>query len=235
MNAGGNHDLTKATVERIVRQVLAAIASPRDARLVPAAAASPSGEELVVDRAVVSLRDIEGRLGGVQRLVAPRGAVFTPAARDELRKHGVSVASRLDAARAAQAVHVVLAVADSSYQPAALTSALQAEGMGVERLLQVGLTAVVDELSQQIFKGGKRGLLITTQSAPALCMANRHHGVRAVLGTDSRATSEAMAAVGANLLVIDATGKSLFELRKLVRALMQSTGTCPPRWKDRLG
>jgi hypothetical protein len=130
---------------------------------------------------------------------------------------------------------VLLAVADSGYEPASLTSALMAEGIGVERLPKVGLTGVVDELSEQIFKSGERGLLVTTHTAVAVCLANRHHGVRAVLGSNARATAEAVAAVGANLLVIDATGKSLFELRSMTRHLVQGGGVCPPAWKDRLG
>lgn len=236
MTPGGNHQRAQADIERIVRQVLAELTSGSKASaILPAEQALRTGDELAVDRKVVSLADVEGRLKGVTRVVAPRGAVFTPAARDELRKYGVTVASAVTAKSAAPVRRVLLGVAESAYEPASLAAALTAEGIGVERLPKVGLTSVVDELSEQIFKSGERGLLITTHTAVAVCLANRHHGVRAVLGGSARATADAVAAVGANLVVVDANGKSLFELRSMTRHLVQGAGICPPAWKDRLG
>lgn len=235
MTRGGNNKLAQVDIERIVRQVLAELMGSTPQAATFAEQSARPNDELAIDRKVVSLADVEGRLKGVTRVVAPRGAVFTPAARDELRKHGVAVASTATATHAATARRVLLAVVENVYEPASLTAALTAEGIGVERLPKVELTGVVDQLSEQIFTSGERGLLITAHTAAAVCLANRHHGVRAVLGNSARATAEAVTAVGANLLVIDATGKSLFELRSMTRHLVLGQSVCPPAWKDRLG
>jgi hypothetical protein len=45
-----------------------------------------SERTLVLTSKVVSLAEVEGKLKDVSRLVVTRGAVFTPTARDELRK-----------------------------------------------------------------------------------------------------------------------------------------------------
>lgn len=235
MTRGGNHKLIRADVERIVRQVLAELTGVKGVAVSPGNSPATAAEELAIDRKVVSLADVTGRLQGVKRVVAPRGAVFTPAARDEMRKHGVTVASAVTAPKTVAARKILIGVAESAYEPASLVAALTGEGIGVERLPKVGLTSVVDELSEQLLKNGERGLLITPHTAVAACMANRHHGVRAVVGSTSVATAAAVTAVGANLLIVDTTGRSLFELRGMARQLVQAAGTCPPAWKDRLG
>jgi len=51
---------------------------------------SPVGELKITER-VVTLRSIDGRLSGVKRLVVQRGAVVTPAVKDELRKRKIEL------------------------------------------------------------------------------------------------------------------------------------------------
>jgi len=126
MTRGGNNKLAQVDIERIVRQVLAELMGSTPQAATFAVQSVRPNDELAIDRKVVSLADVEGRLKGVTRVVAPRGAVFTPAARDELRKHGVAVASTVTATHAATARRVLMAVVENVYEPASLTAALTA-------------------------------------------------------------------------------------------------------------
>lgn len=49
------------------------------------------GHELVLTERVITMRTIDGRLAGVQRLLVPPKSVVTPAVRDELRKHKIEL------------------------------------------------------------------------------------------------------------------------------------------------
>ena len=88
---------TEADVERIVVEVirrLRAMENPRGPSPSPVAHdrnAAPLGHDLVVTERVITMRAIDGRLSGVQRLLVPAKAVVTPAVRDELKKHRIEL------------------------------------------------------------------------------------------------------------------------------------------------
>ena len=84
-------------IERIVREVLAALPSPLAAGPASAPVRAESGEEkktdrtedrseVVIRRRLISLADLPERMAGVRRLVVPSRAVVTPAVRDELQR-----------------------------------------------------------------------------------------------------------------------------------------------------
>lgn len=217
----GSNSSRRAEVERIVRAVLSELnVPPRYTR--PAESNERDSERtLVLISKVVSLAEVEGKLKDVSRLVVPRGAVFTPSARDELRRFAVAVASATGAPQAAK-LKVVLATAETSFDPAALVAALIGEGTVVERLPQGELTTAVDTLTRKVVVDKQLGLLITDMPAAALCLTNRQRGVRAVLAHSLAAVSEAVDMIAANLLVIDPRSRSLYELRRLTRELIRA-------------
>lgn len=222
MTLTGSNSSWHAEVERIVRAVLSElnVAAARDTR--PGVSSERDSERtLVLTSKVVSLAEVEGKLKDVSRLVVPRGAVFTPAARDELRKFAVALASAAGAPQAAK-LKVVLATAETSFDPAPLVAALTGEGTVVERLPQSGLTNAVDTLTRKVVVDKQLGLLITDMPAAALCLANRQRGVRAVLAHSLAAVSEAVEMIAANLLVIDPRSRNFYELRRLTRELIRA-------------
>ena len=75
-------------VEWIVREVIRRLESLRVAG--DERSSSPVSELRVVDR-VVTLRSLEGRLAGVNRLVVPARAVITPAVKDELKQRQIEL------------------------------------------------------------------------------------------------------------------------------------------------
>lgn len=95
---------------------------------------------------------------------------------------------------------------------------LTQQGISTERLAQCGLLAVVDELVDAVVRGGAVGVLLTRQTAAALCLANRTRGVQAVLATSVEVIRGARTTLAANLLVVDPKGKAAHELAGMIRA-----------------
>jgi hypothetical protein len=222
MSLTGSNSSRRAEVDRIVRAVLSElnVGPTRGAR--PAKSREQETERtLVLTSKVVSLAEVEGKLKEVSRLVVPRGAVFTPAARDELRKFAVAVASATDS-KSGTRVRVVLAAAETSFEPTALTSALVGEGIAIERIAAGDLTNAVDTLTRKVVVDKQLGLLITDIPAAALCLANRQRGVRAALAHSLAAVSEAVDMIATNLLVIDPRSRNMYELRRFVRELTRA-------------
>ncbi len=217
-------------IERIVRSVLAQLASGSAVTTrgnVPSAAAKAPSEpqaatvatrELVLTNKVISVAELAGRLTGIARVTVPRGAVFTPAARDELKKYKVAIASAVGPAKSQAARTILLSVVDSTLEPTALAARLEQTGMATERVAQTGWPSAVDALCAGVEKSQRWGLLLCEQEAAAVCLANRVPGIRAALGYSVQAVQAARTALAPNVLVINPRGKSVFELLQLVRA-----------------
>ena len=236
MDRGGSNTTRRAYIETIVREVLAEMSVRPRANSTDVPARAVSTGELRVTNKVISVQTLEGRLEGVARLIVPRGAVFTPAVRDELRKRNVAVASAVVAQPEDIRRKLVLGIAETKFEPAVLIDICSTDAVTFERLPHMGLIRVVDEICQEVVRGGKLGVLLTGQTAAALCLANRLRGVRAALGGSVQAVNDAVKSVAANLLVIEPSGRSLFELQQMIRAwTCGGTRSCPAELRDRLG
>jgi hypothetical protein len=213
-------------IDRVVREVLAELG------LAPV----PPGSELVLNCRVVTLSEVDGRLEAVRRLVVPPGAVITPAVRDELRRRNVTLThTSPTAARAAIPVRLLLAMVGQELDPAPLLGGLANEGIEVDQRRSNCLIAATDQLAGEIAKPHTLGLLLTRHTAAGLCLANRLRGVRAVSGTDAGTVAAAVAAVGANLLVVDPAAVSPFQLKQIVSEFCRGgTRPCPDVLQERL-
>jgi hypothetical protein len=79
-------------------------------------------------------------------------------------------------------------------------------------------------------------MLITQHTAAGLCLANRRPGVRAVLGLDATAAASDVAAVSANLLVVDPVIAGPFQLKQMASQFCRGgPAVCPEVFRDRLG
>lgn len=89
---------TEADVERIVVEVIRRLRameqSPGAVSLSPVIhdrKELPINHDLVLTERVITIRTVEGRLSGVQRLLVPPKAVVTPAVKDELKKYKIEL------------------------------------------------------------------------------------------------------------------------------------------------
>ncbi|MGA2616597.1 MAG: hypothetical protein ABSF26_03245 [Thermoguttaceae bacterium] len=247
-------------VERIVREVLSELGvgpapaarglapaasgpAPAASGLAPAEAAPvpdqpvPASGELVLTARVITLGDVLERLGTARRLVVPRRAIVTPAVVDELRRRNVTL-TRAAAAQRRQsaAARIVLVAVPARHEPATLVAALQREGLSVERHALDCLIVATDRLAAELTKPDTLGVLWTRHTAAGLCLANRHPGVRAVLATEPAATTAAVAAVGANLLVLGPSGQPEFQQKQILAEFGRGgVRPCPETFSNRLG
>ncbi len=234
-------------IERIVREVMAQLgvasksaaapplAAPADASL----AVSPTVRdgEVFVDCRVVTLESIAGRLQGAKQLMVPPGALVTPAVRDELRRKGVALVRGSAAATCAKGLpRVLLVVGPARHDPAAVVQVLAQEGIDVQTETSDCLIAATDKLAARGCPGAS--------ARPALDAA---HGRRPVPGQPSRrasvpfwrpsvsATAAAVAAVGANVLVVDPAVGTAYEKKQILRDFcLGGIRGCPEALKERL-
>ncbi len=230
-----------AQIERVVREVLAELAleEPKAAPLPQVgrgdACVAPTDGELVVARQVVTLGDVEGRLGAVRRILVPAGAVVTPAVRDELSRRGVALVFGAGPSQRADELRLVMIVVARRFDALPLAAAVQRQGVAVEHAQLDCLIAATDRMAEELARPATLGLLITRHTAIALCLANRHRGTRAILGREPVELASDGQAVGANLLVVDPYGSGLSVVVRLVQEFCAGgVRACPEALQRRL-
>ena len=217
-------------IDQIVRQVLRQLdGSSKTARPKVANAPAPSVGELYVGEPVVTLSHFKGELDGIKNVTVRPTAVVTPAVRDLLKQRGIQLTRTKEAGKPS-AGEVVIGAAETNYDAAGLNRMLTQQGISTQRLAQCGLVAAVDELVDAVARGGKIGVLLTRQTAAALCLANRTRGVQAVLATSAEAIRTARTTLAANLLVLNPQGRAAHELAGMIR----TCATLAPHWADGL-
>ena len=236
-------------IERLVREVLAELTRRSDDGACPtvrekkketpasASARAKTEGELVVTSRVVTMADVDNRLDKARWLVVPPQAIVTPAVRDALRESNVTLAfASSDEPRTREGTRLTMVTAFTSFDPAVLIGALRKEGIDVGASASNCLIETSDTLAQQLRDGEGLALLLTSQVSAALCLANRLSGVRAVTAEDAPGVSQAADSVGANLLVLDPRGKSLFQLKQMIGAFCRpGPRPCPDALRQRLG
>lgn len=227
-------------IERLVREAIAGGATNAEQIvgkvLTKVQANNASLGVLTVSARVVTLAELEGRLEGIRELIAPAKAVITPAARDLLRQKKIDVGYAVPSKAAAEPrLPLVVGVAETKFDATSLARAMVREGTTVEPLTKTGLAHVVREICDEAAKGGKLGLLLTSEAAASLCLANRRPGVRAVAATSVAATPRAVRSVGANVLVVDPIGRGAFELQRIASQFVAGAPyACPAEYAKEL-
>ncbi len=230
-------------IERVVREVLAEFgAAPaiavRDDSPGAAGAATPalSDDTFVLADRVVTLAQLDGLAPAVRRLVVPAGAVVTPAVRDHLRRRRMALEYQGASEETAQGP-CQLAVWNVSkrYDPSPLMAILRQETVPAHLHTSECLIATTDALAAEVARADTVGLILTRQPAVALCLANRHAGVRAVLGLDGPQVAAHLASVGGNVLAVDWSGPTLFQIKQMASELCRAAPrACPDVLKPRL-
>ena len=229
-------------IETLVREVLArltttagqssSVAQLADSQpLVPVANSTLAwSPRLLTQQALVD------KLAGVQIVRVAQGTVVTPAARDLLRQHEVrlEIDGKIRATMPSQP-QLVLGVAECRFSPASLMPRLKQQAVPTEQVAESGLPKVVEELADRVVHHGRVALLLTEESAAALCLANRRHGVRAALGNSTTMVSKALQSIGTNFLIVEPAGRSPFELCALASQFCAAPARqCPEAWKTHL-
>ncbi|HEY2893706.1 MAG TPA: hypothetical protein VGJ16_05825 [Pirellulales bacterium] len=211
MAASNNHLPARAEIEGAVRAALSRLIEQPQSN----GQATGAGE-LAVSEMVVALANLDGRLDGVRRLIVPRGAVLTPAARDELRKRGIALASAVESQKNTKRAQIVV-LADGGILSMPLVAALERDGACVQLTSSACGADAVLELCRRVLAERCLGLILTAEPALALCLANRQRGVRACQAHDVQAISDAINSIAPNLLIVDPRGRGAFDLSRITR------------------
>jgi ribose 5-phosphate isomerase RpiB len=195
----------------------------------------PVGDVVVADR-VVTLAGIGERLASARRLVVPPKAVVTPAVRDELRRRNVTLVVQENTTTATDACgRVALTVLGSRIDPKPLADELQRQGLTIDVQRFDCLIKANDDMSRRVATPGTTGVMLSNYGAVAMCLANRHQGVRAILASDESRTATDAVSVGSNLLIVEPRRTTPDTMRKIVAAFcQQGPGECPKELLDRL-
>ena len=245
-----------ADIERIVRDVLAdlglvpgggessvseatstaATASPLPApKKQPTPVTRPVGDVVVADR-VVTLAGVGTRLASARRLVVPSRAVVTPAVRDELRRRKVALVFEETTEGTATGKRVALTVLGSRIDPKPLAEELERQGIAVDMQQFDCLIRANDDMARRLAGAGTVGVMLSNYGAIAMCLANRHQGVRAILASNESRTAADAVSVGANMLVLEPRQIAPDAMRQIVAAFcLEGPGDCPKELQDRLG
>lgn len=235
---------TTIDIERVVQEVLRELklqAAPPAAAPVasaPSAASPASDGQLTLSDRVVTMSLLDGRLAGLRKLVVSPTSLVTPAVRDELARRNVQLligpTNGIPTAAKDQ-LRLVLVTHGHRFDPAGLLAALRSGPAQVETHAKDCIMASSDLLSAEVAKPNTLGAVLTRHTAAALCVANRLPGVRAVLGLDPAKTASVAEAVGANVLVADPAGGSLFWLKRMIEAFCAGgVRECPEVLRKRL-
>lgn len=188
--------------------------------------------------------DVETLRPGVVRLRVPHKGVVTPAARDALRKKkiellrdqpaglgrsvGAMAVASVKPAVEVKRANVVWAEAELRGDAAALLSAAEREFGLFQRLPRAGLAAAVAETTDEVARGGKLGVILTSQSISAVLQANRRKGVRAYEPGSAPALQRALQEIGVNLLVLNPADHSFFAAKRLISEFVKATKRVAP-------
>jgi len=245
------HEQLAALVERIAGEVLARLTAATPTTAIPTTAKTRSAGGPVVRLAgrVIAMSDLKQLPKGAREIQVSTTALITPAARDELRERGVRIVrgEQTSTTRATErsSTSLVIGTVEAATVEAAkvksataidqAVSGLRRQKNEIEQLPRLPLAEQIDALVDQVVRGGRRGVLVTSEVAAALCLANRHGGVRAVLGTTRQNVRRDVERLAANLLVVDPAARSTFEVMQLIGEFAKAeAGSSAEAWQSRL-
>jgi hypothetical protein len=238
-------NVSVAEIERVVREVIAGLgaAPPKveatkpeaESKRPPVSAPRQSMTDnqpstLTLSSRVVTMNDIADHLGTMRRLVVSRKAIVTPAVVDVLIRRGIAL-EQTDAKEDKPATtRLSFASMGVEFDPTALNGVLAREGFRTDYAAFDCLIAATDRMAEDVLQPDTLGVLLTRHVATGLCLANRHSGVRAA------ADVSAIAAIGANVLLIDPRELSFFRLKQIVTDFGRGgVPACPKSLSERLG
>ncbi len=217
---------------------VAAAVEAKESRASPTPPNPVASGQLVMTGRVVTLSALDGRWAGIHQLVVPPGAIVTPAVRDELRRRNVALGFATSPINGAptETLLLTLVAHAGAGDPAELVAALTGAAVVVRQENLDCLIAACERLAGLVADGKGLGLLLTRHTPAAMCLANRHQGVRAVLATDVMTTVAAVKAIGANLLVADPTTLGGGRLKRIVLDYCKAgMRPCPRVFEKELG
>jgi ribose 5-phosphate isomerase RpiB len=166
-----------------------------------------------------------------QEVRLPKDALITPAARDWLKACTTPVTWEESAKGGSATLAVVM---DASLpEMRAMRAVLDRSGGLMEVIEPVGgrsgIAAATRRLCGKVFrKEVAKGIVFAQDGCVPLCVANKHNGIRAALGTNIPHVEEACRQLGVNVLVIEYPGLSTYQIRQMIERVMKGSTAPQP-------
>ncbi|MGQ0633439.1 MAG: hypothetical protein ACT4QC_02420 [Planctomycetaceae bacterium] len=208
--------------EEIVRRVVEALAPP--ATGARPTTTSRDQEAHAFDHPVITREVLEQSVNGAPAIrVRPR-AVLTPSARDFVRERGLVVVRETAPRGAKSSPQWLLLVTSASPIVGGALDELSSIAGPLNRRLLGGPSEAASQAISALCRGETQNVgVITAEPELVACLANRNERVRAVAIADSSAWERARRSVKPNLVAIDPSKRSQFELRQILRAMVVGT------------
>jgi hypothetical protein len=184
-----------------------------------------------------SAEDLRQHLRGHTELLVTPKALLTPLALDELRTRGVRI--RREALPAEQrstdrpwgyaqeqADPLVAAAVDSLRREGTMLVPFEAQGYPGARWFQKAAEWMSCHSGCVAF---------CKDAALGTCLANKIAGLRAAAVGSAMQTARAVSTIGANFLVVEMPGRTLFEVRQILKSAARGTGGCSAEIAKLLG
>ena len=186
-----------------------------------------SPRDVFVER-LFSLRHAEG-LGEVDEVRVLAGTVVTPLAKDWLRRRNIPlrVVSGREAslAKSRSRGEWGFAIESRSGQVEAIRRML------LDDWIEVGPDAV--EAARWVVEADGRGaFLLTDEASIATWRAGQLRGIRAAMVSEPEAVSRAIRHLGANMIVVEPPGKSIYLLKQIGERFRQGGAPVVPDWLE---
>lgn len=171
---------------------------------------------------LLSADDLRRHLNGQRELVLLPKTIVTPLAADELRAKNVRLRwetpSATPVAPAAQWFY-----AQEKPETLVVSAVRALERDGIVLALVEGSPRTLAEILIANYRGG---ICFTADPATVACIANKVAGVRAVAVVNVAQTRRSKKNLGANLFAIETPGPTFFELRQMLRIIVEEA-PCP--------
>lgn len=231
-SANGQPDINRQEIERIVQAVLRRLGETPPAGVSAGCDVANAVQGVMLSDRVITVASLE-KLTGAKVVNVVDQAIITPAAKDFLADHGitlrrVSVGGK-PAAKATRsgstAIRLVSFACDTAVETGSLIEQLDRAGVAAEcsGSCQGGVSELIQQLADE---PSCKSVCFTSQPSLVLCAANRHAGLRAAAANCSCCVKEAAGSIEANVLVVKPRGKSQHQLVQLVREFALCKNAC---------
>ncbi|MBM4070628.1 MAG: RpiB/LacA/LacB family sugar-phosphate isomerase [Planctomycetes bacterium] len=181
---------------------------------------------------VLSAEDLRGSLNGQVEVVLSPSTVVTPMASDQLKAQGVRVIRRAEDSpttdQALSAWGIALERPDALVTSA--VRSLEREGIRFKTLSASGGSSCgwARALAECVARGEcAGGVGFAADPGLICCLANKVKGLRAAAVCSVNQATRAVAGLAANLIVVEMPGRTLFEIKQILKCACAG-GACPP-------
>jgi hypothetical protein len=237
---------TPADIERIIREVLSQLgvggAASSNGQPTAVAKEPPPAHDVsrfVIPERLVTLATLEGRLNGAKVVAVRRGAVITPAVRDELKSRNIRLEFHNEEGAkpaAAAKTRLIVGIGDTDLDVRTALDAVSAHVAGqaqVQSVQSADLAILVRRVKDEFAVQPSLGVVLSVRPVAAAGLANRQPGLRAAWACHPRAVAEAVRTFAANVIAYNPASHSKFEQRNMLQAFVQGgVLPCPPEFAD---